>query len=569
MDSLSTERAKHVLALINHISDDLKHSGRRTETVRDYATRFLVFMYWADTNGFYDVLSSAETARPVVQAYIRHLRERVLTNSISINGAARQQSTVITFLERFLQVDNLTHGINLLRKNPAAREATTPPSQNSQARILTLCEMMFDGLASFILEKKSYPHALAVPDYLDYPDNSLWIFPTTVWFVPRKKLLDEDIKWSRGYNYSEGRVVTVQELLAAKGFTGNKQAAQNIINCSKRQLHRANVDKNHTQRQRLGLIALNVFILLFLAQTGMNWAQIVTLPWANEYDISATHQIFRTIKCRAGSKAIAFELPVSFMPRFKRYLELRNFVLSGQSCAWLFFTLGINGKGLPAELKISGPYNIYQTLQRIDPDLPVVMPRQWRAAKSDWLIRNTDPSTTALVLQNTEKTVLSHYAAGSETSHIEELTGFLDRVSETVIDKGQVIEGGIDRAVGYCSSYGTPNSAKGAPIQPDCKGPEGCFFCDKYRVHADEKDTRKLISCRYCLQLTMLFAGSDEFIQTRLDPIFKKIEKTLSEISLHDKDLVLRVTKEVEEDGELDQYWARKLEMLMELGLAS
>jgi hypothetical protein len=569
LGSFAAERAERVLALISHISDDLRHSGRRTETVRDAATRFVVFMFWADTNGHHDVLNSAETARPVIHAYAKHLRERVMTNVISINSAVRQQNAVFGLLERFLEVDNLIRSVNLLRKNPAAREITSPPDEDSQARVLRLCESLFDGLASFVLDVKPYPHALAVPKYLNYSNNALWIFPTTSWFMPLQMLIDGKTRFSRGYNYSQGRISTTQELQAMEGFSGNKQIAQNAINKAKRQLRIANTDPNHSQRLRLGMIALNAFILLFLAQTGMNWAQVVNLTWADEYNVSATHQAFRTIKWRAGNMKVTFELPVSFMPTFRRCLELRKYLLGNQSCDWLFFTLGVNQGGRPIEIKSGGTNNIYQTLRRIDPNLPVVTPRQWRAAKSDWLIRNTDPSTAALVLQNTERTVLASYAAGSETSHLEELTHFFDSVSETVIAKGQIIEGGISRAVGYCSAYGAPyKAAESTLVQPDCKGPEGCLFCDKFKVHADETDTRKLISCRYCLRLTAPLVASNERIHTMLDPIFNRIEDILTEISRRDKALVLRVTKEVEEDGELDPYWARKLEMLMEIGLA-
>lgn len=568
LSSFSSARAKRVLELITHISEDLKHSGKRTETVRDYTTRFVAFMFWADTNGFNEVLDNAGAARTAVQAYARHLRERVMTNAISINSAARQQSATFGLLERFLDVDDLTRGVNLLRKRPAAREVTIPPNQDSQARILGLCEVLFNDLSTFVLENKQYPHYIALPEYLNYPNNVLWIFPTTTWFAPRNTILNGDMKWSQGYNYREGRLATVPELLASENFTQSKHAAYNIINKAKSQLDTANDNKDHNQRQRLGMIALNAFIVLFLAQTGMNWAQIVNMAWSKEYDIDSTHQIFRTIKWRADNRNVAFELPVSFMPKFKRYLELRAYILKNNYCEWLFFKFESNDKNCPTRIIANGLGNIYRTLLRIDPSLPKVTPRQWRAAKSDWLIRNTDLSTTALILQNTEKTVLSYYASGSEALHAEEMTDFLGRLTEAVIQKGQVIEGGVDRAVGYCSSYGFPKQTnEQLLITPECTRLEGCFFCDKYRVHADEKDVRKLISCRHSLRLTMALEENEESFQTRLDPIFKKIEELLSEISRMDNNLVLKITTEVEEMGELDPYWARKLEMLMELGL--
>jgi len=568
LDSFSQQRVNPVLSIIKHISDDLSRSGRRPETVRDSVARFIAFMFWADTNGFQNAIYSKENARFVIRSYIKHLRERVLTNSISINGAARQQSTVVGFLAHFLDEENLTRGIRLLRTNPALKEITQPPSERAQARVLKLCEAVFDGLATFLLENKNYPYPLIVPSYLNYPKNITWIFPTTQWCMSRKKLLKGNIYVGQGYNFYEGRLSTVEELLATDRLSDDPRAANTAIKNSKYQLEKANADKKHTQRKRLALNALKAFLILFQAQTGMSWAQVITLPWTDQYDVSACHQSFRAIKYRAGNKAIFFELPVSFMPRFRQYLELRKYILGDQSCSFLFFTTGLNGAGFPSELKNLEMGNIYNMLRRIDPDIQEITSRQWRAAKSDWLIRNTDPSTTALVLQNTEKTVLAHYAAGSETAQTEEMSGFLDMVSGRVIDKGQVVEGGVERSVGYCSAYGAPNIINGpAPVQPDCKILEGCFFCEKYRVHADETDVRKLISCRYCLQQTIQFAGSEE-VQSSLNPIFKKIEEVLSEISLRDKELVIRITKAVEDDGELDNYWARKLEMLMELDLA-
>ena len=77
-------------------------------------------------------------------------------------------------------------------------------------------------------------------------------------------------------------------------------------------------------------------------------------------------------------------------------------------------------------------------------------------AKSDWLIRNTDIATTALVLQNSEKTVLASYIAGSETRHWEEMSNFLNQVSNAVQEKRDKTENITIRAVGGCSSLGEP-----------------------------------------------------------------------------------------------------------------
>jgi hypothetical protein len=117
-----------------------------------------------------------------------------------------------------------------------------------------------------------------------------------------------------------------------------------------------------------------------------------------------------------------------------------------------------------------------------------------------------------------------------------------------------------------CVSFGDPGPAHGV-IKPDCKGPEGCLFCDKFKVHADEKDTRKLFSCRYVLRQTAPMMGSEERLQSLLGPFFERIQTIIAEVAQRDSTMVAKIAAEVDDDGELDPYWARKLEMLMALGV--
>src|SRR4030066_186875 len=62
------------------------------------------------------------------------------------------------------------------------------------------------------------------------------------------------------------------------------------------------------------------------------------------------------------------------------------------------------------------------------------------------------------------------------------------------------------------------------PIAPDCHQSEGCLFCDKYVVHADERDVRKLISCRTCIYRTAHLSTSDEYFQSLFGEVLRRIE---------------------------------------------
>jgi|APLak6261685727_1056166.scaffolds.fasta_scaffold00657_3 hypothetical protein len=564
LNSLNEDRKYAVAKLIRHISDEFSYSGKRPETVRDMINRFMPFMDWADDNGYENVLTDVRQARLAIYEYVKSLRERVNCNSISINGAARQQNVVLKLLEGFFDEDDFSHGINLLRTNPAAKIQTTLPDEKIQSKILALCESLFFNISNFTLGFRKYPYSLEVPEFINYPDNRMWIFPTTMWFKSPHILNNR----TRGYNYKEGRIATLQELQSTTKLSASSD--QNNISTIKNanyQIEKANNNFHDVHRLHQGMNALNFFIILFLSETGMNWAQLVNLTWSDDYEVSVSRQRFRIIKWRANNRDVFFELPTSFMPKFRQFLLLRKYLLQGFECEWLFFHRGCKRTSKPSQVKMSLNHT-YCILKKIYPELRAVTARQWRAAKSDWLIRNTDPATTALILQNSEKTVIQSYAAGSETSQIEEVSSFLNEISKTVLSKRTEIKGGKNQSLGTCSDYGAPRQAIAqANIVPNCKTPEGCLFCDKFKVHADKTDTRKLISCRYCIHKTAYLAESNQNYEDFIIPVLTRINIILDEIAARDSNLVNSITTEVEEYGELDSYWSGKLEMLIDLGL--
>ena len=394
------------------------------------------------------------------------------------------------------------------------------------------------------------------------------IFPTHKWCLPPHQVGNRNKlgKPYWAYNYVDGRLATIQELLPH--FGDNNANTCNAVLRAKSCITAGNADLHNHSRQDRAVAAHTAFVLLFIANTAMNLAQVLELPWDGDYEVGIERQGFRVIKGRAGNRVVYFEITAAFLPTLKRYLQLRNYLLNGAACDRLFFSMGPNQVGPPSKMKDYAIDNLFGILRMIDPRLPKINPREWRAAKSDWLIRHSDPATAALVLQNSESTVLRAYAAGSETIHVQEMSNFFERVADLVMNKGQTIVRGVELAVGACSSFGAPHPVEGnVPVAPDCRGPEGCLFCDKFRVHADERDTRKLLSCRYCIQQTSHLAASEEHFQRLFGPILDRIQQILDEVNRRVAGMVERVRLEIEEEGELDPYWAGKLEMLMELEL--
>jgi hypothetical protein len=522
-------------------------------------------MAWADTHGHSAALDGEATARAALREYAQHMKERVSLHQIGIGSGTTLVANAITFLGEFLDIDNLGMGISLFRSNHR-QEGTSPPSELDTGKAIALCETLFKGVAEFLLEQAPYPHRLPMPAYLPWAKEGLWIFPALQWCMAPAALAQRGPggRGSWAYDYANGRLTPLENL------NGYGKAVQALRKAGV-QIARANNDPHDLRRRLLGLrVACNAFLLLFVAHTGMNWSQLRDLPWNDTYEVGVERQGFRGVKWRAGGRDVFFEIPQKFMSSFRLYLKLRDYLLNGTACNLLFFTQGTNGNQPPSQVDY-GLNGVFAMLRRIDPELRDITPSQWRAAKSDWLIKTTDVATTALILQNSEDTVLAAYAAGSPTSHVEEMGNYLAQVSATLIrQKRDGLEQGVEKVVGACSAQGKPHPVSGpVPVQPDCRDPEGCLFCDKHSVCADELDTRKLLSYQYVIGKTShIFSNSPAF-EKIIGQVLARIHQILVQIALTDEPMVNRLRSEVLEEGALHPYWADQMEDYRQLGVVA
>lgn len=560
INTLNKQRCEHIRKIIQIISEKI-NSSLSLSTISTYCKKFIYFIDWADINNESNFLENKDKSREVFFNYINYLKDKLIQNHFVSSSATARQNATLMFLEEFHNTENLAKGISLISENRGEKQ-TSPPSEDSQNKVLSLCESLFEGITDLILNHKTFPYKLKVPEHIGWNNNTFNIFPIVEWAVnPINFREKQGLMW----NQLEGRLSTKEE---AKVLYPNFRTRSLSFIKTNKILSEANSDKYFKHRIRLAMVAQYAFSIIFLATTGMNKESLIELLWDDEYEISSDRQSFRTIKHRAGNKVCYFEISSGMLPKFKKFLELRKYLLNKNKCDYLFFQLGADFSQIPKCLGVGTFTSFFNTLKYLDSSIPNITPKEWRAAKSDWLIKNTDVSTASLILQNSERVLLNHYAAGSETEQFSEISKFFNEVSNFVIQSNEKIIGEAS-SVGICSSYGNPIAINNAPVKVNCKSPEGCLFCDKYRVHADEKDVRKLISCRYCLQKTSQLSQSKESFDKVFGVIFKRIDDILNQIEKLNPGLTIKVTKEVEEMGELDSYWAKKLELLFDLGLVS
>lgn len=568
LTSFNKVRAKQIESMIQYVSDLVVNGGYRLTSVHSFVTILCRFIDWSDSTGHGDVLSGTSKTYDAFRAYVLALKEKVKRNEIVHRTAASQQFKVLKFLAGWLGLHDLHRGVNLLSLKHAAENPTEPPSEDNLGRVVSLCEALFKGFGDLVLNKELYPYWLPMPKYLSWSDGGLWVFPLTSWCIP--PYYKEQVFTNYAYDFRRGKLNNPDDII--QNFTVcERNVAVTAVRKAERQISQANSDPQNYWRIKGALRAHHAFLMMFLGQTGMNLAVVLALPWGEQYTVGTAQQGFREIKWRAGGKLCSIVIRMKFLPLFSRFIELRNYILNGRACNYLFLSLGGWNKHDPMKMSNQTFYAFYMVLQYIDPSLTKIFSRKFRAAKDDYHIRHDDITMTSKIMGRTEETTRKSYASGTKTDHYNEMGMFLDRVKqaainkEVVLTKNQIIPNGTEGHIGLCAKINDPNPIVSlVPVQPDCKKYEGCLFCDKHRVHSDEKDTRKLASCAFVVKQVIYVPGSETYFQ----PVLERIESLLEEVKsreLGNAEMVDRVVHSVEIDGELDPYWMTKLALLESL----
>lgn len=570
LSSFCKDRAALIARFIVFFSDLLETGGRTNSTVHSWVGLWINLMDWADQNGHCNIFNGGDETYAGFRQYVKYMRQRVDTNEISLKTGAQRQFSMLRLMERFTGMYDIHRGVRLLDNVTASGGMkTTPPSEHDLGRFEGLCDAVFTSHCDLVLENRPFPFKMPVPKSLEWDQECLWLFPMKTWCMNPARVASQSAEFRpfAAYDFGNGRILTLEELKVRFPDYVNKHHA---ISSALKRLRDANTDVRHLSRVDAAVRAHSAFLCLFLGQTGMNFSVAFSLPWGSEYKVGTSQQGFREIKWRAGGKIVSVVLRSRFLPLFSRFVELRKYLLNGQKCDSLFFSLGSHRKEVPKAINSKNYESFLITLSTISPDVPAIRNRKLRAAKQDFHIRNDDPAISAKIMGHSEETARRHYSAGSESLHRDEMTEFISKVQSAAVNKhavippGELVPNGVKGHLGTCTGHKTPNAiADGVPIEPDCSRQEGCLFCDKHRVHADATDVRKLVSCSFVVQQTTYLPGAQAYFAPVLERIFSLLEEVSSIPGL--ASVVREVTLEVEEYGDLDPYWAEKWALLCDL----
>jgi len=575
LTSLLKQRPKQVAQLIKALSGLM--TGQRQRTVGGYAHLFRLFIDWADANGLHDCLAGGNAIQRAYRTWANAAAERYRRSEIVTTTYNMLLNIPRILLESMTGITDLGRGVHKVKQEWNPKGGTEPAAAHDFAHALALNQALFDGLCDLVLNQKPFPFQLDLPGSLGWKDNFLWLFPTHLWRLPPHVWGAEREKLDRpcwAYNYERGRLATPEEI--THRYPGapydQRDIARYCVRSAAALLDAANREPCHRHRLKLGMIALNAFVVLLLANTGCNESVAREIETDGEIDASTLNQRYRSIKFRAQGKMIPLIVPASFMPTLRRYMELRRYLLNSCAFPYLVFSFGSHKTTPPTQMAHDRFGSIYRVLRGIDPLLPMMGSRKLRATVKDHYHRTHDAAITAKIMGTTEETEMRSYTAGSSIDHHEELTLFLNKVAgvakkqkvqtegTTVADAKPLEEGG------RCDHYGHPEAmADGLPVVPDCKQGQGCIFCTHRVLIAGEEDARKVASAAFVMEQVIL----GPLHEAELRPLIRKCDDDLEKIASFQgcRPMVERVKKDVYRNGNLTPYFADKYHLFLELGV--
>jgi hypothetical protein len=209
-------------------------------------------------------------------------------------------------------------------------------------------------------------------------------------------------------------------------------------------------------------------LLMFIAQTGMNYSQAVSLKLRNfSYASYLDGYIVRERKSRRGGDVI-FEIYKDYKPHFERYLEWRRTLFPESDL--LFPFLQIDGKTPQKNPQFALRYKSKSL------GLTFIPPQKLRNTRVNWLLkRSGDPDITSEMAQHTKQTLLRVYEQPSQHRAITEITKFWSKFDPTLSRT-------TPPAPGVCFGTAQPISSPESNLpNPDCIRPSGCLWCEHHR----------------------------------------------------------------------------------------
>lgn len=435
VDLSSLENARILFA--QAVIEDLRL--RNTATMVQRFRESKAFIDWIDAQEQLYAFDDVEAMKNAYGDYTRHLLHRM--NSSGISGQRLTQSSASAYQAAARSVVLLATGlsepeikgivalINQKRDHPNHVNMKLP---NADVQAQT-----FAALTNYVEEA----HRLLVgngtlPLHLVSPNGeSCYLYSVTV-----------NSEKSKAAKFSLAPLLlqspefpTWDEVKSHYELIGDSAALviERALYDATRELWRKNnKDLRCFLRQAFGAHAIAAGMLTLIAATGCNLSVAKNLEIDTLKIVPSTQgQRFSGTKARAGGKTVVPEFGARFVPVFKKYLELRKWVLNGRESALVFPNISPRHGITPAG--ITSVESLKRLLAKALPKTVWVTPTQWRKNVSYQYVKFSggDMTLTAEKLSNTEVTVRQAYSRPALENFAGEIAGFFEAMHRTAIDR--------------------------------------------------------------------------------------------------------------------------------------
>ncbi|UIF85822.1 hypothetical protein [Cupriavidus sp. UYPR2.512] len=529
--SLSAQRVEDMPRAIERLSKRFRFDNARPRSVSDELANGLSrFLNWLDAplhhGRFESILSDPDLALEALQRHHSYLRQRMQANHtgkrISASAASMMDVDAIKMMSVIhdREYSNEVEAIKYIHG-----DGVKAPKSEDVAALMACAQGVFDSVARIVLDDPR--------DNNDYASLG-------------------ELRWQ----------------------SGARQVSMPI--------------PTGTHIERVIELGCMAYAALCIGDSGANLAPIQSYEepqnlheqLANPEKLNLRHKV---IKFRAGGKEVPVHLTSTTVTRMRAYLRLREALRRRLDCPEIgpmFIQCMYPGSAHARPLGIIPlPPNFTSALRgrfsAFGIKLPPVTMQQLRAYKSGRVAKEHNPKVAADMMGHSVSTAIRRYSNITDAESRSEMAPFLASLTSVVLTRSEAGAASSKPVIpitaipaGGCEDHGHPKALADNPlVKPDCKKTEGCFFCNKFHVHADEEDCVKLMSCRSVLERLAPRLGDSGAAELVYAVVIERIGALLNEIQRINPEAHERARVAVLEDGRLSRYWASKLQQLHLLGL--
>lgn len=565
--SLDFEKVKITKLLLKHIND-LLIDGKRPITINGRLKVILNFIEHLKINNI-ELKFNRTSFQIALVSYSQLLLHQIkiynkeLGVGLKTGTAHNYQKWVLSFSSFILNVDclELLNSDDFITTNDSERIPTQALSNEEQSVEFNQYTTLFRRFSSIVLNHEMFPLRFE-------------LHKQQYWITHTGKIAhndNENLKKSGVFNFKEERKYSRDEIISSRRYKKTSKRNE-AIKLFRQKNDKANIH-NSAARLSIALYACRAYFMHFLFLTGENDSTAASLLFNSNYVIENSEVNFKSIKWRANGIPVKYDIQSEFIDDFKTYLRVRSFLLKqyNEKHKELFLDL-LNNQlvATPNNGKYSSLIRINTSRIFIENDF-IATSKKIRVTKGLWIRSKHGSSLSAYILQHSEKASTSNYTSSNFEESSEDLNNYFNKLTNQLI-----VSPGIEKATpsGKCIEPHKPKAISeiilSDTVTIDCRDQTTCLFCNKYRIHADEKDIRKLLSMKYLIIQSEYLAASIEHFKNVYELTLTHIEVLLDQIKAQGKDqdqLIIDINQQVFEHEDLSDYWYRKLELLNELGV--